>query len=236
MFVSLRVNITLHILESNNLRQENNYVGRVPRAKSKTVAPIRTTDWSPELDPQIQPPAELVAMAAAVSEQHADDVLARVPIPAQTHLSRMSPQDKLLREMFVVEYFYDRDAYAAAVRLGYPPAKAREIGYKLENEPVVQRLIRERELEFADAHEITLSRLAGFYLREIADRGVTSSQSARVASIGALGKLVGLGQPEKLDVTITGGVMEVPPVAVDADWEVVASTTQPKLLADVRRE
>lgn len=175
-------------------------------------------------------------MAAAVSEQHADDVLARVPIPAQTHLSRMSPQDKLLREMFVVEYFYDRDAFQAAVRLGYPPAKAREIGGKLENEPVVQRLIRERELEFSDAHEITLSRLAGFYLREIADRGVTSSQSARVAAIGAVAKLVGLGQPEKLDVTITGGVMEVPPVAVDAEWEVVASTTQPKLLADVRRE
>lgn len=207
----------------------------MPRAK-KNFKPVSVDDWSPDIDPVIQPPPELVALAAKVSEDHAEEVLGRVPIPATTHLSRMSPQEKLLREMFVTEYMYDRDCYQAALRVGYPPAKAREIGYKLENEPVVQRLIREREKEFADAHEVTLSRVMGMYLREIADRGVTSSQSARVAAIGAVAKLAGIAQPEELNVNIQGGVMEVPPVAVDAEWEVVASTTQPKLLEMVRRE
>ena len=204
-------------------------------AKKKTsTAPV--DDFAAVMDAGIEVPAEILQMASKASDEHLEQVLDRHPIPATTHLSRMSPSERMLRELFVAEYMYDRDAYAAAVRVGYPPGKAREIGYKLENEPSVQRLIREREKEFADAHEITLSRVMGMYLREIADRGVTSSQSARIAAIGAVAKLAGVAKPEELNVNVVGGVMEVPPVAVDAEWEVVASTTQPKLLENVRRE
>jgi hypothetical protein len=161
--------------------------------------------------------------------------LDRIPMPAENHLSRMTPEQRFVREQFVAEYMFDHDFKGAALRVGFPEERAFEAGKALMSETGVQRLLRERLSENTEEHGITTGRIIGMYLDEISDRGPTSSQSARVACIGALAKIAGLQKATEVNVKVLGGIMLIPPVTPSVDaWAAEAEVIQDELHRAVR--
>lgn len=185
------------------------------------LAPVEKVTTTPELE-------------EVAAKTHADRLSM---LEAEAHLSRMSIQARTVRENFVSEYLFDFDPVAAACRLGYHSKQAKTFAYRLMREPVVQRLIRERQKEFTKRTEINQDRILAGLLKEATREGIGSSHSARVAAWGTMAKIAGVGAPDpgtQVNVNV-GGVMEVPAITNVDSWEASASTSQQQLKADVTK-
>ena len=185
------------------------------------LAPVEKVTTTPELE-------EVAAKAGAARLSMLD---------AEAHLVRMSVQARTVRENFVSEYLFDFDPVAAACRLGYHSKQAKTFAYRLMREPVVQRLIRERQKEFTKRTEINQDRILAGLLKEATREGIGSSHSARVAAWGTMAKIAGVGTPDpgtQVNVNV-GGVREVPAITSVDSWEASASASQQQLKADVTK-
>lgn len=164
-----------------------------------------------------------------VKEVEADDST------ASAYLAKMTPQEQRLRIQFVNEYMFDWDWTKAAIRVGYPKNKAREVAEAFMSEPVVQRLIKEQSKSFDPAKEITLGYVVSGLLKEAHREGGGSSHAARVAAWEKVGKVLGLGQSNTVDNNVNiSGVMVVPGVQSVDDWENAAAPCQAALQASVK--
>lgn len=154
---------------------------------------------------------------------------------------KLSEREIALRNVFVDEYLTDRNAVAAATRLGFHEEFAGEWAKKLMAEPYVQRRIKALMLaEPTDpkAEEaLNKRRILQGLIDEAFNKGPDSKHAARVAALGKLATLYGMEAPKKIDINqrIRGGVMVVPGAISNVeDWERAALESQQQLTHDVR--
>ena len=134
----------------------------------------------------------------------------------------------------MAEYMFDFNPRAAAIRAGFRGQNATDAARTFMDEPIVQRLIRERQQSFNASTEITLARISAGLLREANREDPTASHAARVNAFEKLAKLHGLGQANTPEVQVNlGGVMVVPAVPSADAWEAQAAASQGALKADV---
>lgn len=153
---------------------------------------------------------------------------------SEAYLSKLTPVEAGIRLRFVNEYMFDWDCVKAAIRVGYPKAKAREIAEIFMSEPVVQRLISEQSRNFDAAKNITLGYVVSGLVKEANREGAGSSHAARVAAWEKTAKILGLGAANTVDNNVNlSGVMVVPAPLSPDDWEKTASKSQADLKADV---
>lgn len=149
-----------------------------------------------------------------------------------------SYREKALRDFYIKEYLVDYDEVAAATRVGYPKAIAREFAAKFMGEPYVLRRIKEQEGNVdpnSDDADVVKKRIMAALMREANYRGPGSSQSARVAALSRLATLNGMdpiNKPKDSEVPLGEGTFVVPGVMTPEQWEQAAASQQEALVAD----
>jgi hypothetical protein len=150
-----------------------------------------------------------------------------------------SYREKALRDFFVQEYLVDYDETAAATRVGYGKAYAKEYGRRFMNEPYVLREIAKREGSTsldADDPEAEKKRIIAGLKREANYRGPGSSQAARVAALSRLANLMGMDPKDKTKDPIENeleGAFVVPGVMTPEQWAAAAKKQQEELTSGV---
>lgn len=155
---------------------------------------------------------------------------------AMLHEEELTPQEIEVRRKFVSEYFEDFSPSRAAIRTGYPPSMAHEIGVQLMNDRYVLSLIKARQVSAPEnpraMKEEMKNRVTQLLLKEAQNHGPGSSHAARVSALAKLTLILGMDAPTKLDINTTerGGVMQVPVIADATEWEIAAQQSQESLL------
>lgn len=123
----------------------------------------------------------------------------------------LSPREKALREMYVMEYLIDFDYTAAAVRVGFAAAFAVEYAQRFRYDPFVQKRIAEAMGAEHDNPEAVSAlhrrRVMNSLLKEANYKGPGASHGARVTALSKLAALHGMEQATKTtsEVTHKGG-------------------------------
>lgn len=108
----------------------------------------------------------------------------------------LSEEEKALRDMFVIEYVKDYDAFQACIRLGFMAAYANEYSQRFLEEPYVQQQIAavQRKQQLGDDDQREQDRmLIMSVLRQALQNGPYAS---RVAAAKQLAVMHGLDQIE----------------------------------------
>jgi len=152
----------------------------------------------------------------------------------------LSFRERALRDLFVNEYLVDYNEYAAAIRIGYSQAYAKEYSVRFMNEPYVLQQIRLKENAPTpdDSVEDMKKRVMTGLIREANYRGPGCSQSARVAALSKLAAIHGMDAPirSKTEITgadgqpLNGGVFVIPGVMTVEQWEAAAAEQQTALV------
>ena len=199
----------------------------------------------------VDPPSDAQdrALAAAVKKQRLklrlDDTLSfaerqyrEAENAALTHKteSKLSPEQRRKRDLFVDEYLVDFNATAAVIRTGGSKKGASYKAHLLMQEPYVQLRIRQTIDALEEAKIINRQRILAGLVREAHYSGVGASHSARVAAWSTLARIIGMEAPIKVEASheVRGGVMVIP-MADPASWEASAVTAQKLLKDDVRK-
>lgn len=152
----------------------------------------------------------------------------------------LSLEEQALRDLFVLEYLKDWDAFAAAIRCGFSGLAAKEYAQRFMEEPYVRNRIKQGEMALAsDGQKATAARkkiiMAGL-MREAHQWG--GSQAARVSALTTLAKIHGMDVPKagsrNGQARDGAGVMVVPGIAKAEDWEAQAVSSQRKLVDATR--
>jgi len=103
-------------------------------------------------------------------------------------MRKLSPKQKA----FIREYLVDLNATQAAIRAGYSPHRADQIGYENLRKPGIKAAIDKAQKKRADKVKITAEMVVEGLLREATLDGSGSSHAARVAAWEKLGKHLGI--------------------------------------------
>ena len=133
------------------------------------------------------------------------------------------------QRLFVEEYPKDLNAKQAAIRAGYSPRTAEQMGYQLLQKTSVSLTIQEAFQARSERTEITADMVVQGLLAEARDHDEGSSHSARVAAWAHLGKHLGMfHEPERASeqpVQITRVTVVVPatpkPPVVEGEAQIV---------------
>ncbi len=93
---------------------------------------------------------------------------------------------------FVEEYLIDLNATQAAIRAGYSPRCAKEIGYENLIKPHIAAAIRVEQEKLSQRAQITQEAVLAGLQQEATACGTGSSHSARVAAWVWIGKHLGM--------------------------------------------
>lgn len=156
--------------------------------------------------------------------------------------SGYSVEEKRLRDAFVKEMLVDQNPVKAAIRIGYHQSFAIDIAKQFLEEPYVQVQLRKGQdainIDDPETAEQCRNRVIAALFNEASYTGPGAAHSARVAALGKLAELLGMGKNAKGGTSSEGAeihVMEVPAkVSVD-DWETAAVSMQAKLKEEVRQ-
>lgn len=148
-------------------------------------------------------------------------------------VEHMTEKERHLAEFFVREYLVDYNRVDAAIRIGFPGGMAPMMAERFMEMPYVKRLISDATMKVVDAEsadaETDKQKIRAALMKEAHYRGPGSSHAARVSALGILAKIhrmdVGTGASEGQ----SSGVMEIPSIAGEDDWQKVASAQQEKL-------
>lgn len=155
-------------------------------------------------------------------------------------MPELTPEAKAWRDKFVAQYLIDRDYEKAAIRVGYSPNFAREVGAAFMKEPYVLREIERLSIATVEDSENVSDldsakrRIIAKLWKEVNSEG--GSQAARVAALKQLCAVYGLEKPRKSEQTVVhrGGVMMVPAMLSVTEWEQAAQQQQEQLQNDAR--
>lgn len=150
-----------------------------------------------------------------------------------------SDRELKLRDRFVREYLKDYDALGAAKRVGYTGMVAKEYAVRFMDEPyVIRKIDALKATPFDEMNEELMHKTikAGLY-REANDRGMGSTQPARVAAWAHLARLSGMEPATKVKNEITGadgaplaGAFVLPGIMTPEQWEAAAAKQQEDLV------
>lgn len=105
---------------------------------------------------------------------------------------------------FVDEYLIDLNATQAAIRAGYSPKTAKEIGAENLTKPNIAQALAEAQAKVSERVEITQDMVLKGLHEEAQYTGEGSSHSARVSAWSQLGKHLGMFK-DKMEVTGENG-------------------------------
>jgi hypothetical protein len=151
-----------------------------------------------------------------------------------------SERELKLRDKFVKEYLKDYDALGAAMRVGYSRSIAKEYAVRFMDEPyVIRKIESQKTTPFDEMNEDQMHKMikAGLY-REANDRGMGSTQPARVAAWAHLARLSGMEPATRVKNEITGadgaplaGTFVLPGLMTPEQWEQAAAQQQEDLVS-----
>jgi phage terminase small subunit len=146
------------------------------------------------------------------------------------HQSELTPKQR----RFVDEFLLDLNATQAAVRAGYKPDHARQMGAENLSKPVIADAIATAQLARSERVQITQDEVLRGLHREATWTGEGSSHSARVAAWGLIAKHLGMFDrrqeaPEQFfTIEISGGSDPVMPrPAIEVDYETAMADNRP---------
>lgn len=178
-----------------------------------------------------------------VGHMAADNIITNIVLDAAMS-PPMSEREKALRDLFVREYLQDYDAIGACLRCGFMRAFAEEYAKKFMSEPYVRQQIAIIDSTTPlpnsgnkDADEYNKRRIVQRLFFEA--HNMNGTQAARVSALKELAAIHGLTDkviedPNKGKKVHRGGIVMVPEIADVTQWEQLATTTQEKLVEDVR--
>lgn len=153
----------------------------------------------------------------------------------------LTAREKLLRDEFVKEFYFDRNPVAAARRIGFMQGFAEEYASRFMQEAYVRQKMKEYELNLLkdDPSQLEEKRrmVEQKLLEEANYRGPGSSHAARVAALSKLAAMYGLeksAKDETLEDENYGGVMVVPAITSPDEWGVNAAEQQAQLKSVVK--
>lgn len=160
----------------------------------------------------------------------------------------MSPEEKALRDAFVLQYLRDSDWQNAALRMGYTQETCLEFARQMSDCPYVRRAIADATApdwlkpdpeadklnKFSEDPEVLQRQVIATLQREMHARGAGSSQQGRIAAAKELARIYKMGETE--DTTkVVQSVMVVPQIGSVDDWEKAAKDQQAKLKEEVKK-
>jgi hypothetical protein len=148
----------------------------------------------------------------------------------------LSQQEKLLRDLFVKEYLFDRDSTLAAVRCGFHKVYAKQYGDQFMAEPYTLQKLKELQSVQPDDEKAQTAEDKQMVLNVLRQASNVGPYASRVAAAAKLAAILGMDAPTKSEQTINhrGGVMAVPAIATLDEWEKAAEGAQAKLVEDTR--
>lgn len=149
---------------------------------------------------------------------------------------RLPLAKKMFLDRFVAEYLHDFNSSMAYIRAGGNPNHATSGGPASLRTAYVQNQIRTLSEHLDEEKLVTRGEIVMGIKREANHYGDDGSSSARVKAWATLAKIKGMEAPTKVQAEVVhkGGVMEVPMVATEVEWQDVAQASQLQLKNDVR--
>lgn len=143
---------------------------------------------------------------------------------------------KMFLDRFVFEYLHDFNASMAYIRAGGTIDHSTTGGAESLRTAYVQNQIRMVTEQLEEEKLVTRGEIIMGIKKEAHHHGDDGSSSARVRAWGLLAKIKGMEAPTKVEAEVIhkGGVMEVPMVATEVEWQDVAAQSQLQLKNDVR--
>lgn len=143
---------------------------------------------------------------------------------------------RMFLDAFVYEYIHDFNSSMAYIRAGGVPNHATTGGPEALRTAYVQSQLRQLTEHLEEEKIVSRSEVIMGIKREAHHHGEDGSSSARVRAWGMLAKIKGMEAPTKIEAEVVhrGGVMEVPMVATEVEWQDVANQSQTQLKNDVR--
>ncbi len=143
---------------------------------------------------------------------------------------------RMFLDRFVAEYIHDFNSSMAYIRAGGVANHATTGGPEALRTAYVQNQIRILTEHLEEEKLVTRGEVLMGIKKEANHHGEDGSSSARVRAWGLLAKIKGMEAPTKVEAEVVhkGGVMEVPMVATEVEWQDVASQSQTQLKNDVR--
>lgn len=117
-------------------------------------------------------------------------------------MAKLTPK----QQRFVDEYLIDLNATQAAIRAGYSPKTAQQMGAENLSKPVIAEAIEAAQLERQKRTLVTQDDVIRGLLTEAEWQGEGSSHSARVSAWAHLGKHLNMFS-DKIDHTSSDGSM-----------------------------
>lgn len=149
----------------------------------------------------------------------------------------LTPREKALRDAFVEQYLIDYDEVAAAQRVGFQVAFAKDYAIKFMAEAYVRQRIE--VVKHIKVDEKKMEQFDKETVRAILRREMHNSHTsgaARVQAASKMAAILGMDKPveNKMTHIHKGGVLMVPAIANVNDWEAMAKSSQEKLVSDAR--
>lgn len=151
----------------------------------------------------------------------------------------LSLEERQLRDAVVKEYLFDKSWTKACKRLGMNSAMAQDYAVRFAQDSYVQHKLKQEEERIAltpaanKPNELALERerVIQALKDEAYYHGPGSSHGARVSALKQLCAVYGMEAPRqtKLDVGVHSGVMLVPAVGTNEEWEAAARAAQEAL-------
>lgn len=147
---------------------------------------------------------------------------------------KLTPQQRVKLNAFVVEYFKDFSVRNAYRRLN-GSMHTMSYAYKLYHHPYVQWRIQQHLEELDEEDIVTVKEVIMGLKREAHHFGEDGAASARVSALKILATMKGkLVKRSETTTKHTGGVMVIPAPQSVEDWEAMTSASQEQLKRDVR--
>lgn len=108
----------------------------------------------------------------------------------------LSPQEKALRDAFVLEYVKDFDPYSACLRVGFQSAFAIEYAKKFMGESYVQQRISELQRVTPENEEAQAKEDKALVLSVLRQAAQNGPYASRVAAAAKLASILGLDRPD----------------------------------------
>jgi len=149
----------------------------------------------------------------------------------------LTQREKDLRNAFVDQYLIDFDEVAAAQRVGFQVAFAKDYAIKFMAEAYVRQrieIVKHMKVDEKKMEQFDKETVRAILRKEM--HNPHTSGAARVQAASKMAAILGMDKPTETRLTHThkGGVLMVPAIASVNDWEAVAKSSQEKLVSDAR--
>lgn len=186
-----------------------------------------------ELPPDEQDDKPVIRLIKGEKADPTSATSKKLKIRTRQYMERR-PEMKAKRDRFISEYIKDWDGAAAVIRAGGAASTAVKMSNEYLREPYVAEIVYEIQKAIDDEKLIDNKTILMGLIKEARFHGIGASHGARVSAWKTLAQIKGLEKTVikgDLTHTVRGGVMYLPLVADESEWEKLAQHSQKQLKA-----